>query len=289
MTRLHSQDIYYIGSSLKEYNKSLADRTGCSLGQIAAYAAGAREEDICARAARIAVIPFTCGQGVIEGFAHTVRDIACFLGFDAFVTESSDAAGLAEALEKGAGVLMMADDQRFIAYNTATGKVSDNAVATGKGYVAALDLMTGGIKSKKILLVGAGPVGMSAAFEMAGHQARIYVYDINPAAGYELASEVFLKYGCHVRVEAELEPALLEHEIIFDACPARAYIEKRHITDDTFIAAPGVPLGVSEDCLPQVYLRMLHDPLQIGVATMIFDVFQLEKNNFLTKTGVVGI
>lgn len=271
MTRLHSQDIFHIAASLTEYNNDLLDRTGRSLGQIAAYAAEAREADIYCSAARIAVIPLTCGQGVIEGFTRSVESIASFLGFDAFVTEYTDAAGLAEAVEKGAGVLMMADDNRFIAFNTAKGKIVDNAAATGKGYVAALDLMVGELKNKKVLLVGAGPVGMSAAFALTRHGARISVCDINQAAGYELASEVYLKCGCHVRVEADLESALLGHDIIFDASPARAFIEKRHISDDTFIAAPGIPLGINEECLEQVYPRMLHDPLQLGVATMIFE------------------
>jgi len=36
--------------------------------------------------------------------------------------------------------------------------------------------------------------------------------------------------------------------------------------------APVIPLGVEAACVAQLSSRLIHDPLQIGVATMMFDV-----------------
>lgn len=59
----------------------------------------------------------------------------------------------------------------------------------------------------------------------------------------------------------------------YSACPAENVIEPKHITRDTKIAAPGIPLGVQGIGLEQFFKeRLLHDSLQIGVATMLWDV-----------------
>lgn len=278
MTRLLSADICHIARNLEDYNRELVAKTGCTLSQIAAHAVAGSESDIRCSAARVAVIPLTCGLGVIEGFARSVESIVNFLGFSAFVTDASDAGGVAEAVAKGAGVLMMADDNRFVAVNLTTGKVADNSEATGKGFAAALKLMAGGIKGKKVLIVGAGPVGRGAALALAGSGAVISVYDINRAAGVKLAREVKTKYGCGVNVETDPDSALCAHQIIFDASPAGGFIEMRHVTGETYIVAPGMPPGVNDECLSMVSARLLHDPLQIGVATMIFDVLKQQED-----------
>jgi pyrrolysine biosynthesis protein PylD len=69
--------------------------------------------------------------------------------------------------------------------------------------------------------------------------------------------------------EEELERALQRFTLVFDATPAGGFIEARHIRPDTVIAAPGIPLGVSPEALARIEGRLIHDPLQIGVATMM--------------------
>ena len=46
-------------------------------------------------------------------------------------------------------------------------------------------------------------------------------------------------------------------------------IEAKHIQPTTAIAAPGVPLGLSPEAQTRIESRLIHDPLQIGVATMM--------------------
>jgi pyrrolysine biosynthesis protein PylD len=71
-----------------------------------------------------------------------------------------------------------------------------------------------------------------------------------------------------ITVERNLEEALSRYTVFFDASPAANIIQARHIKPETFIAAPGIPLGLSEEAYFLVKERLIHDVLEIGVATM---------------------
>lgn len=271
MTRLKRDDVVKIATTLEDYNAELVRKTGCSLREIAAHAVGRGVNDSYDQQPKVAVIPMTCGQGIIEGFVESVASIVSYLGFNAVITENRDAGGVAEALQSGAEILLMADDDRFVAVNLRTGKVSDNGDATGKGYVAGLERMCKGLESKNVLLIGAGPVGRGAALALARLGAEVSVYDINMSSSQRLVGELE-KQDYTVTIETDLDCALERHHILVDACPAEDIIMLKHIAEDMFIAAPGIPLGVQAAGIEQLSKRMIHDPLQIGVATMIFDV-----------------
>lgn len=166
ITRLKEDDVVKIATTLEAYNAELVRITGCSLREIAAVAVGKDVSADNAQKTNVAVIPMTCGQGVIEGFVESVASIIAYLGFNAVITKSKDAGGVAEAVQKGSEILFMADDDRFVAVNVKTGKVSDNGEATGKGYVAGLAQMCDGLEGKKVLVIGAGPVGRGAALAL---------------------------------------------------------------------------------------------------------------------------
>lgn len=271
MTRLKQDDVVNIATTLEEYNAELVRMTGCSLREIAAHAVGKGINDYYDQQLKVAVIPMTCGEGIIEGFVESVASIVSFLGFNASITENSDAGGVAEAVLSGAEILMMADDNRFVAINLKTGKVSDNGDATGKGYVAGLDRMCKGLEGKNVLLIGAGPVGTGAALALARLGAQVSIYDINMLSSQRLVGAL-KKQDYSITIETDLDSALGKHHILVDACPAEDIILLNHISEDMVIAAPGIPLGVHAEAIEQLSKRMLHDPLQIGVATMIFDV-----------------
>lgn len=213
----------------------------------------------------------TCGQGIIGGFSESVVSIVKHLGFEAWMTDFPDAGGVAEAVQNGANVLFMADDQRFVAINLRTGVIADNGVATGKGYAAGLERMNDGLEENEVLILGAGPVGTSAAFSLARFKAKIFVYDPNLSASRTLV-ENLKKLGYKVTIETNLEQALKHYHLIVDACPADNVILRHHLREDTKIAAPGIPLGVESAIIEQISPRLLHDPLQIGVAVMMFEV-----------------
>ncbi|MDD4238944.1 MAG: 3-methylornithyl-N6-L-lysine dehydrogenase PylD [Desulfotomaculaceae bacterium] len=269
MTRLREEDILDISDSLKEYDQKLVNQTGKSLAEIAAHAIGSSGKRIYElhRANPVGVVPITSGEGIINGFSRSVQKIIEFMGFTSFVTGLKDVGGLAEAVEKGAKVVFLADDDHFVAINMANGKVVDNGEATGKGYAAALDLMSGGLRDKEVLLIGAGPVGAGAAAFMSAHGAKIFVYDVNREQAENLLETV-----PGMQIVRDFYEALPQYKLILDATPAAEIIGKEYIGEDTMIAAPGIPLGLSQECLPLISDRLVHDALEIGVATMLFDV-----------------
>ena len=269
MTRLRSTDIKHIGHTLNDYDASLLKKTGYPLRGIADQAAGiserAMEEGLKAR--RVAVVPVAAGEGILEGFVEAVCQILTHLGAEAFITTGTDVQGFVEAMERGATVIFCADDDRFVALRFTPRKVVDNAEATARGFVTALDLMAGGLRERKVLVIGgAGRVGWKATSLLKDKGTQISVFDID-----QLRLETLTR-GSNIRVEAKLEESLMRHRFFLDASPGTDLIRAEHIRPDTLIAAPGIPLGVTEEAYPLVQERLIHDPLQIGVATMLAEV-----------------
>ena len=93
---------------------------------------------------------------------------------------------------------------------------------------------------------------------------------MNRAAGRKLVQEVAQKLNREVMLEENLDTALPKYKLLFDASPARNIIREEHITPDTYLAAPGVPLCVNDHILLKLSDRIIHDRLQIGVATMLY-------------------
>lgn len=266
MTRLRKEDIREVGSTLRAYDNGLVRKTGRTLKQIGIQASGlsAEEMENALRSNNVAVVPMTCGQGMIEGFVETVRDILDYLGAKVFQTAASDAGGLAEAVGKGADIIFCADDRRFIALHLPSKGIIDNTEATARGYVEALRCVVGNLESRKVLVIGgAGRVGWHAVCALRAIGADVSAYDPDRK---RLAS--FVK-NCEVLMESDLEEALGRYDILFDASPAGEIIRPEHIKSSTVVAAPGIPIGLTEGAYLLVKDRLIHDPLQIGVATML--------------------
>ena len=306
MTRLTLHDLAGIPAGLSAYDAELESRTGCTLRALACRATGLGERGFAKRAvgARVAVVPLDCGQGVLPGFAEAVRAVAAHLGFDAWVTARPDAGGLAEAYRDGARVLVTADEESFIAVNLVSRRVADNNEATARGFVTALELLVGepgegrggeagvkegggvratggpervgggpggaGLAGREVLVLGCGPVGRAAARCLLERGARVSLCDTRTERARQAARELAGEHAA-VRVEEELEAALLRHRLLFDATPAPGFIRERHLTPDTRIAAPGVPLGLSVGALRAAGPHLVHDPLQIGTAVMLLE------------------
>ena len=265
MTRLTTSDLSGIGRGQDLYDKELLEKTGLTLRQIACRAAGIGEEQILrvVRDLKVGMIPITAGAGTIWGFTQAVRNIASHLGFTAFVTERFDVAGFAEAIERRADVVLMADDERFVAVNLLTRRVVDNTEATGRGYGAALERLAKGVCDRRVLIIGAGRVGAGATRILKEMGAQIGVCDCERTRAEWLAGEI------EGVAEDDLDRALNAYTILVDACPASGIIDARHIKPSTVVAAPGISLGLTDEARLRVHDRLIHDPLQIGVATMV--------------------
>ncbi len=263
--RLSSELLVDIDKGLDNYNTELLHKTGCSLREIASRAAGVAEAEVCnaSSSTPVAVIPITTGEGIIEHFAPAVQSIVSYIGFTSFVTQGCDVAGLAEGIKRGAKIIFLADDNCFVAINLPHRLVVDNAEATGRGYVAALECLAGGLYNRSVLVIGAGRVGRSAVCALKRLGAKVAVFDINQTKAENLVRE----YEA-VR-EENLAEALQRYTILFDASPAAEIIQAEHIKPNTVIAACGIPLGLSAQAYSLVKEHLVHDPLQIGVATML--------------------
>jgi pyrrolysine biosynthesis protein PylD len=273
MTRIRTEDIKDIARDLEAYDKQLLNKTGHTLIGIACHALGLLEdkfEDIV-NSYRVCVIPLSCGQGVIKCFSATVNDIIRHLGFCSFVAEEPDVAGIAEAFENRSDMILLADDHRFVAINVHTGHVSDNTEMTAKGFVAGLDLMAGGVKGKETLVIGCGQMGCYTAKILVAMGVSVSACDIDPERALALQREILDELKAMIRIDNDWYSAPGKYQCMIDATPSAGFIDASMITPHTYVAVPGVPCGLSPEARNRLSDRYLHDPLQIGVATMVID------------------
>jgi pyrrolysine biosynthesis protein PylD len=271
VTRLIAADISNIAVNLKNYDRELIARTGYSLSGIACRAAEIDEAQIKNLLPKIlvGVIPISSGEGIIGGFGDAVLSILLHMGAKAFVTRTTDVAGIAESFEKNADILLLADDERFVALHIRSRSIADNAVCTGLAFATGLGLMAGSLKGREVLVIGCGPVGRSATQTLIRMGARVSVYDVQAEPLMEWVKTIGQNTDSKIQIIKTLEPALQRHPLILDASPAANLIHAHHITPDTYISAPGFPCGLDAEAQARLSGRFLQDPLQLGVATML--------------------
>jgi pyrrolysine biosynthesis protein PylD len=270
MTRLRAEDMAIIARDLDAYDRELKAKTACTLRGLACRAAGIGETEFERRVRGVgaAVVPISWGQGIITGFADAVQRILGHLGFAIMQIDKFDVAGLAQAYDAGNGLIFLADDRRFIAINTHDRSVADNAEATGTAFAWGLDLMAGRLEGKPVLVLGCGSVGLHAARTLLKLGGRVSLYDSEGTALERCLRQLQEPGTGTVGAEYHLEGALRRHRLLVDATPAAGLIGEEHLHSDTFISAPGVPLGLSAPAAEKLSNRLLHDRLEIGVAAM---------------------
>ncbi len=262
---LTEKDVTQLPERLAAYEAELVKKTGLSLREIAIRSMEVSEEALTAAIAShtVAVVPITAGGGVVGNFSEAVKGILAYLDVNVFKTRESDVAGVAEGVERGADIVFFADDNRFVALNLPLRRVTDNAEATARGYVTALEAMAGGLSQREVLVIGgAGRVGWNAVLALESKGAKVAACDINQQRMGSLAK------GYEVIVERNLEEAVSRYTVFFDASPAADIIEAKYIKQETLVAAPGMPLGLTDEAYSLVKQRLIHDVLEIGVAAM---------------------
>lgn len=266
MTRLIEDWIKDIPATMKEAEGDLVFKTGLDFIGLAAAAAGISREKImsAAKVKKVGVIPITTGLGVIGSFSESVAAIVRHMKFEAFVTEKTDVAGIYEAHQKGAEILFMADDERFLAVNTAENKVGENSIGTAKGYIAALEGAVGSLNRKKILVLGCGRVGRAALHLLKAKGADCTGYIFNQKKLQELQGE-----GWNIISDPK---EIVHYPLLFDANIGDGWLANDMLHPEVWIAAPGVPLSLDALAFQTHKNRLIHDYLPIGVAAMLADV-----------------
>jgi pyrrolysine biosynthesis protein PylD len=271
MTRLKSSDITDISNQLELYDECLREKTGHTLCEISCRAVGVTPSSFenRAKSTKVWVIPLDVGQGLIEGFAEAVRQIVVYMGGQGFTSKQTGVAGMAEAFKQHADIIMMADDDTFLAVNRHTSCVVDNATMTARGFVTATELMIGSLSGISVLVIGCGRVGSTAAAVFVESGANVALFDIDADRSRELSRTINRRYARRITVENELPEDFKNYTVLFDASPAENVIREYQINSGTYVSAPGVPLGVDHRAQQKLGNRLLHDPLQFGVATMV--------------------
>jgi len=264
MTRLKKEDIEKIGNELKAYDLELKEKARLTLKEIACLAAdiSVEEASFKTKSNKIGIVPFEIGEGIIPFFAESIKSIVTYLGFKALITTKRNIIGIEEAVLNGCNILFMADDSKFIALNVERKLVVDNNKATAKGFVMALEAMAGGLKNKEVLVLGAGVVGKKIIAFLKERGAQVSVFDVNVEKLAELRGE-------KIKIEENLKEALHDYRYIIDATPQEGFIKLRDLQEEVKLVCPGVPLGIASEDYPFLKEKSIHDPLQIGVATML--------------------
>ncbi|MFW5970824.1 MAG: 3-methylornithyl-N6-L-lysine dehydrogenase PylD [Desulfovermiculus sp.] len=270
MTRLASHNVSSLGRHLQEYDAQLVSKTGHSLKEISLKTArlDALDFDRQVQQTQFFVVPMTSGQGVIPGFCNAVRDIISFLGGRVRKASFPDVSGFVEAFRSRADIIFCADDNDFVAINVRTNSVVHNNQATAKAYVSALMLKTQA-KEGKVIILGCGYIGQAALAELNEYKQHVAVYDCDKTkteSWYKTLGDEERKY---TEILSKFPTSFKPYKAIIDATPAANIIDKEHIHQDLTIAAPGVPLGVTSRAFEEHGNHIIHDPLQLGVATMV--------------------
>lgn len=261
MTRLISQDIEYIPSSWLEYDKKMRQAMDAGLVEICARAIDRPLKDLekALDKKKVYVVPVSAGQGMIEGFDRALASIAAQLGCRPLLLPPDS---FGQALTNRDGLLIWADDDFFYAENLQDDSACENGWATGRGFAAALACMAEkkGV-ARRTLVLGAGPVGASAAEFLCRHGFAVTLCDIRPDAARTAAATL---PGCAAADPAGARPGG-KFDCLLDASPTDAFFPEDLLFHASCVSAPCVPCHWRSGPERPVW----HDPLQLGTAVML--------------------
>ena len=263
MTRLKEEWISGIPAGILNEEFILTQKTGLSYLALAASASGVPLSELknSSRSIKVAVVTISSGLGVIKSFSASVAAIISGMGFDSFIMENTNVAGIFEASNKNADVIFLADDDRFIALNLNNGQIAENDEATVHGYIEILKRMANGLNGKTVLVCGFGRLGFLAAKILKLSNVNIAVFDTDKYALDKAAS-----YGANIVKDI----AEIKHfPLIFDATSQGGWLGVDILNENAIISAPGVPLSLDKNAMVQFGSRTFHDDLPIGTAVML--------------------
>lgn len=264
MTRLKTEWVDYMIDGMDDYNRELKKKIGMDLCGLAAEVFGLDREALlqAGRDKTTAVVPVTQGEGIIGSFSEAVAAIIRSMGFSAGVTKHTDVNGLYEGQRQGCSIFFLADDERYIGWNTAENRISDNNWATAAGFVQALDALMEkhgkDMRGETILQIGCGIVGKEAAEILSAKNIDFVLYDKD--------TEKLSQMNCRtVSDRSEIR----KYRYVLDFTNEGGWLEKEELAEDVLYVSPGVPYSMSEEAAGLHEERAVHDNLEIGTAVML--------------------
>lgn len=211
----------------------------------------------------VGIVPVTSGNGIIGKFSESLKVIADYFGFDSFVTEMPDVSGYYEAVESGAEIILMADDNTFLAHNLTNGKIANNQPSTGIIYADIVSRYRHA-DSKDVLVVGLGRVGFPGARHLVNKGFNVYGYDPEKS----LMKKAIFKLGI---TPFDLNTPK-KFSMIFEATPCADTIPENVLAEKCLVSTPGIPCCLSRELQEKYNVDLLMEPLGIGTASMLYSV-----------------
>lgn len=258
MALLTPEDLENLGAQFKDSENTIEKVTGSKLTDICKDLYG---KDLGSE--KVGIIPITAGNGIISNFASSLLFIVQRLGLESFITQHTDVAGYYEAIRDGADILLMADDNLFIAHNLRNGKLVTNHEATGIIYseIASRFKDSG---SSEILVIGLGRVGYAGAKHLAEKGFDVYACDPNRDFLDKAAHELGIKEYC--------KEDRKKFSMVFEATPNANTITEGMIAERCLVSTPGIPCGLPQEVGSKYRVDLVMEPLFIGVTSMLYSV-----------------
>ncbi|MCC4769736.1 3-methylornithyl-N6-L-lysine dehydrogenase PylD [Methanosarcina sp. DH2] len=258
MALLTPEDLENINRQLQEADSAVRRVTGLDIKGVCKDFYGTTP---CCE--KIGIVPVTSGNGIIGNFSASLHAITEYFGFDSFVTDMPDVSGYYEAVRNGAQIILMADDNTFLAHNLKNGKIANNQPCTGIIYaeIASRHLKA---DSKDVLAVGLGKVGFPGAAHFVHKGFRVYGYD----ADRDLLEKSVSSLGI-IPFDPD-NPK--KFSIIFEATPCEDTIPEAVLSENCVISTPGIPCAISRELQKKYGVELVMEPLGIGTASMLYSV-----------------
>lgn len=261
MALLTPEDLENINKQLQEADSSVRRVTGLDIKGVCKDFYGTTP---CCE--KVGIVPVTSGNGIIGNFSASLHAITEYFGFDSFVTDMPDVSGYYEAVRNGAQIILMADDNTFLAHNLKNGKIANNQPCTGIIYaeIASRYLKT---DSKNVLAVGLGKVGFPGVAHFVRKGFKVYGYD----ADRKLLDKTVSNLGITL-FDPDNPENPRKFSIIFEATPCADTIPESVISENCVISTPGIPCAISKELQKKHGVELVMEPLGIGTASMLYSV-----------------
>lgn len=258
MALLTPEDLENINNQLQEADSAVRRVTGLDIKGICEDFYGTTP---CCE--KVGIVPVTSGNGVIGNFSASLHAITEYFGFESFVTDMPDVSGYYEAVRNGAQIILMADDNTFLAHNLKNGKIANNQPCTGIIYaeIASRYLKT---DSKDVLAVGLGKVGFPGVAHLVHKGFRVY--------GYDADKSLLEKTVSSLGITPFNPDNPRKFSIIFEATPCANTIPELVISENCVISTPGIPCAITKELQKKYGVELVMEPLGIGTASMLYSV-----------------
>jgi pyrrolysine biosynthesis protein PylD len=261
MALLTPEDLKNINMQLEEADASVRRATGLDIKEVckALYKTRPREETI-------GIVPITSGNGIIGSFSESLLAIIEYFGLEGFITEMPDVSGYYQAVKDEANIILMADDNTFLAHNLENGKIANNQPCTGIIYAEIISRYLHA-DSKDVLALGLGRVGLPGVAHLVKKGFNVYGHDPDE----KLLERAVSEFGITPYAPDTENPK--KFSMIFEATPCENTIPESALAEKCLVSTPGIPCGISEELREKYDVEIVMEPLGVGTASMLYSVF----------------